>query len=63
MATQSEPKDPVSSGHQPSEELPAKDRVWLKLDQEVVQHFRATGRRWHKAANDVLAEYIRRAKT
>ena len=39
-----------------------KERIWLRLDQEVVKHFRASGRYWNESANDILVEHVKRNK-
>lgn len=50
-------------GQRGPQKAPVKDRVGLRLDHDVVEHFRATGPGWQSRINDILAEYVRRAKT
>ena len=37
-----------------------KDRIGLRLDHTIVEHFRATGPGWQSRINDVLAEHIKK---
>ena len=37
-----------------------KDRIGLRLDHDVVEHFRATGPGWQSRINDVLVEHVKR---
>jgi uncharacterized protein (DUF4415 family) len=47
-------------GQRGPQKAPVKDRVGLRLDHDVVEHFRATGRGWQSRINDILAEHIKR---
>ncbi len=40
--------------------LNPKTRLTLRLDAEIVQHFRATGPGWQSRINDALKELVRR---
>jgi len=37
-----------------------KDRIGLRLDHTIVEHFRATGPGWQSRINDILAEHIKK---
>lgn len=37
-----------------------KDRIGLRLDHNIVEHFRASGPGWQSRINDILAEHIKR---
>lgn len=37
-----------------------KDRIGLRLDHDIVEHFRATGPGWQSRINDILAEHIKK---
>jgi uncharacterized protein (DUF4415 family) len=52
-------KEREDEDRQRSTAEPETERVWLKLDREVVAHFRSKGRKWHHHANDVLTRYVR----
>jgi uncharacterized protein (DUF4415 family) len=47
-------------GQRGPQKTPVKDRVGLRLDHDVVAHFRATGRGWQSRINDVLVDYLKR---
>jgi uncharacterized protein (DUF4415 family) len=47
-------------GQRGPQKAPTKERIGLRLDQDVVAHFRATGPGWQRRINDVLAEYVKR---
>ena len=47
-------------GQRGPQKSPTKSRVGLRLDQEVVEHFRATGPGWQSRINDVLLEHVKR---
>lgn len=47
-------------GQRGPQKAPTKQRVGLRLDADVVAHFRATGPGWQRRINEVLADYIRR---
>jgi uncharacterized protein (DUF4415 family) len=46
-------------GQRGPQKTPTKDRVGLRLDHGVVEHFRATGPGWQSRINDVLADYVK----
>ncbi|WEK03913.1 MAG: BrnA antitoxin family protein [Candidatus Devosia phytovorans] len=37
-----------------------KDRIGLRLDHHIVEHFRATGPGWQSRINDVLDDYVKK---
>ncbi|SRR5690554_1912199 len=37
-----------------------KDRIGLRLDHNIVEHFRATGPGWQSRINDILAEHVKK---
>ena len=37
-----------------------KDRIGLRLDHHIVEHFRATGPGWQSRINDILADYVKK---
>jgi uncharacterized protein (DUF4415 family) len=37
-----------------------KDRIGLRLDHHIVEHFRATGPGWQSRINDILADHIKK---
>lgn len=37
-----------------------KDRIGLRLDHYVVEHFRATGPGWQSRINDILVEHVKK---
>lgn len=41
------------------QKAPTKEPVALRLDRDVLEHFRATGRGWQGRMNDVLKEWVR----
>lgn len=47
-------------GQRGPQKNPTKSRVGLRLDQEVVEHFRATGPGWQSRINAVLLEHVKR---
>ena len=47
-------------GQRGPQKAPVKDRVGLRLDHDIVEHFRATGPGWQSRINDILAEHIKR---
>ena len=49
-------------GQRGPQKAPVKDRVGLRLDHEVVEHFRATGPGWQSRVNDILVEHVKRNK-
>lgn len=48
-------------GQRGPQKTPTKDRVGLRLDHSVVEHFRATGPGWQSRINDVLVNYVKEA--
>ncbi|MCM2473725.1 BrnA antitoxin family protein [Rhizobium sp. CG5] len=46
-------------GQRGPQKAPVKERVGLRLNQEVVEHFRKTGPGWQSRINDVLADYVK----
>lgn len=48
-------------GQRGPQKSPTKERVGLRLDREVVSHFRATGPGWQSRINDVLAKHVKRS--
>ena len=49
-------------GQRGPQKAPVKDRVGLRLDHEVVEHFRATGPGWQSRINDVLREHVKKVR-
>lgn len=47
-------------GQRGAQKDPVKDRIGLRLDHTIVEHFRATGPGWQSRINDVLAEHIKK---
>ena len=47
-------------GQRGAQKTPVKDRVGLRLDHDVVAHFRATGPGWQSRINDILVEHLKR---
>ena len=47
-------------GQRGPQKAPVKDRVGLRLDHDVVEHFRATGPGWQSRINEILVEYVKR---
>ena len=47
-------------GQRGPQKTPVKDRVGLRLDHEVVEHFRSTGRGWQRRINDILVEHVKK---
>lgn len=48
-------------GQRGPQKAPTKRRVGLRLDPEIVEHFRATGPGWQTRINDVLLAHIKGA--
>ncbi len=46
-------------GQRGPQKTPTKERVGLRLDQEVVEHFRSTGPGWQRRINEVLVRHVR----
>jgi uncharacterized protein (DUF4415 family) len=44
------------------QKAPTKQQVTLRLDGDVVAHFRASGKGWQTRINETLAEHVRREK-
>jgi uncharacterized protein (DUF4415 family) len=48
-------------GQRGPQKRPTKERIGLRLDREVVAHFRATGPGWQGRINEVLADHVKSA--
>ncbi|MDN5928291.1 MAG: BrnA antitoxin family protein [Hyphomicrobiales bacterium] len=48
-------------GQRGPQKAPIKERVGLRLDHEIVAHFRATGPGWQGRINEVLAKHVKSA--
>lgn len=48
-------------GDRGPQKTPTKERIGLRLDRDVVEHFRATGPGWQSRINDILAAHVRSA--
>jgi uncharacterized protein (DUF4415 family) len=46
-------------GERGPQKAPVKERVGLRLNADVVSHFRRTGPGWQSRINDVLADYVK----
>lgn len=46
-------------GQRGPQKKPTKERIGLRLDPEVIAHFRAAGPGWQSRINDVLVEHIK----
>ena len=46
-------------GRRGPQKAPTKERIGLRLDRDVVAHFRATGPGWQGRINEVLAKHVR----
>ncbi len=51
-----------SRGQRGPQKEPVKERITIRLDAEVVAHFRATGKGWQTRLNDALKKQIRQDK-
>jgi len=49
-----------SRGQRGAQKSEIKDRIGLRLDHNIVEHFRATGPGWQSRINDILADHIKR---
>lgn len=47
-------------GQRGAQKTPVKDRVGLRLDHDIVEHFRATGPGWQSRINAILADHVKR---
>jgi uncharacterized protein (DUF4415 family) len=47
-------------GQRGPQKKPTKDQITLRLDRDVVAHYKATGRRWQSRINADLREAIKR---
>lgn len=47
-------------GQRGPQKTPTKERVALRLDADVVKHFRSTGPGWQTRINDALADLVKR---
>ncbi len=50
-------------GQRGPQKAPVKERVGLRLNQDVVEHFRRTGPGWQSRINDVLEDYVKANET
>lgn len=50
-------------GQRGPQKSPTKDRIGLRLDHDIVEHFRATGPGWQSRINDVLSEHVKRHRS
>jgi uncharacterized protein (DUF4415 family) len=46
-------------GRRGPQKAATKERVGLRLDAKVVEHFRSTGPGWQTRINDILADYVK----
>jgi uncharacterized protein (DUF4415 family) len=46
-------------GQRGPQKAPTKERIGLRLDQEVVEHFRRTGPGWQSRINEVLVHHVK----
>ena len=46
-------------GQRGPQKAPTKERIGLRLDRDVVAHFRATGPGWQSRINEVLAKHVK----
>jgi uncharacterized protein (DUF4415 family) len=46
-------------GQRGPQKAPTKERVGLRLNPDVVEHFRRTGPGWQSRINDVLAKHVK----
>jgi uncharacterized protein (DUF4415 family) len=46
-------------GRRGPQKAPVKERVGLRLNRDVVEHFRQTGPGWQSRINDVLEDYVK----
>lgn len=49
-----------ASNRRGAQKAPKKTMVAIRLDETIVQHFRAQGRGWQTRLNDILKDYIAR---
>jgi uncharacterized protein (DUF4415 family) len=49
-----------SRGQRGPQKSEVKHRIGLRLDQNIVEHFRATGPGWQSRINDILAEHVKK---
>jgi uncharacterized protein (DUF4415 family) len=47
-------------GQRGPQKASVKERIGLRLDAAVVEHFRNSGRGWQGRINDILAEHVKR---
>ncbi|MGV8856075.1 MAG: BrnA antitoxin family protein [Devosia sp.] len=47
-------------GERGAQKTEVKDRIGLRLDHHIVEHFRATGPGWQSRINDILAAHIKK---
>ncbi len=46
-------------GQRGPQKSPVKERVGLRLDKHVVEHFRQTGPGWQSRINEILAQHVK----
>ncbi|MCO5732754.1 BrnA antitoxin family protein [Rhizobium sp. SSA_523] len=46
-------------GERGPQKSPVKERIGLRLNKNVVEHFRKTGPGWQSRINDVLEDYVK----
>ena len=44
------------------QKAPLKQPVYMRLDPQIIAHFKAGGRGWQTRLNDVLAKYVKRRR-
>jgi len=49
-------------GERGPQKAPVKERIGLRLDKTVVEHFRKNGPGWQSRINDVLMDYVKASK-
>ena len=49
-------------GQRGPQKAPTKERVGLRLDPDVIAHFRATGPGWQSRINEVLTKHVKAGK-
>jgi len=45
-------------GERGPQKAPTKERIGLRLDKNIVEHFRASGQGWQSRINEILAKHI-----
>ena len=49
-----------SQGERGPQKAPIKERITIRLDADVVEHFRGTGKGWQTRLNDALKDQIKK---